>query len=284
MTEAAFQTIQTSANLDTNQRLTDLQLNQIMSFLSETSASDPLKTLQFRMYMSTRMKYRTGSTTQKFWTDPKFHTWESSLTPALILVKGDYRGRFEVQNFAVEIINTLRRQKVPTLWALKPASASGECFTSTIDLIKGLVCQAMQLSMCVHTQSSLTVSCAQFRAAETVQEWLDLLARTIAGFSLLYIIIDLEALGNAYAQSVPWLVELSSMFRRHSAGQWILRLKVLLLTHGAGGVNHAELSQFHDVVVHSRQYQKARTFSEMRYQGISTHRLFKTRNRRAMLK
>jgi hypothetical protein len=55
---AAYQAIQTSANLDTNQRLTDLQINQIMDFLSDANVLDPAKSLQYRTFMSVQTKGR----------------------------------------------------------------------------------------------------------------------------------------------------------------------------------------------------------------------------------
>ncbi|KAI5371995.1 hypothetical protein J4E82_009297 [Alternaria postmessia] len=193
----SYQSIQTSANLDTNQRLTDLQLNQIMDFLSGANALDPLKALQYRAFMSARTRRRQtrADVGAQFWSNPKFAAWESASSPTMIMVKGEYTTRLQVQNFAVDVINNLRSRTVPTLWALKSIPVHGATAASAIDIIKGLICQAIQLNVTQHTERSLALSCAQFRAADSVEQWFDLLARTIASFPQLYIIVDMEAVG-----------------------------------------------------------------------------------------
>ncbi|KAI4626330.1 uncharacterized protein J4E87_004832 [Alternaria ethzedia] len=251
----SYQSIQTSANLDTNHRLTDLQLNQIMDFLSGANALDPLKALQYRAFMSARtrgrrLKEETGS---QFWSNPKFAAWESASSPAMIMVKGEYSTRFQVQGFAVDVIHDLRNRTVPILWALKSVSAHGASAASTVDIIKGLICQAIQLNISQQTERSLALSCAQFRAADSVEQWFDLLARTIASFPQLYIIVDLEAVGSSYLQSTSWLSQLAAMFQRHASGKWISRLKILLISYGSMLWQQDDLLHFRDIVVPARQ-------------------------------
>ncbi|OAG16202.1 hypothetical protein CC77DRAFT_391926 [Alternaria alternata] len=247
----SYQSIQTSANLDTNQRLTDLQLNQIMDFLSGANALDPLKALQYRAFMSARTKGRqtrpdAGS---QFWLNPKFTAWESASSPTMIMVKGEYSTRFQVQNFAVDVITNLRNRTVPTLWALKSVRADGATSASAIDIIKGLICQAIQHNISQHTERSLALSCAQFRAADSIEQWLDLLARTIASFPQLYIIVDLEAVGGSYLNGISWLCQLTAMFQRHNSGKWISRLKILLVSYGSMMRQQDDLLNFRDIVV-----------------------------------
>ncbi|RII09750.1 hypothetical protein CUC08_Gglean005740 [Alternaria sp. MG1] len=247
----SYQSIQTSANLDTNQRLTDLQLNQIMDFLSGANALDPLKVLQYRAFMRARTRARQtrADTGSQFWLNPKFTAWESASSPTMIMVKGEYSTRFQVQSFAVDVINDLRNRTVPTLWALKSVPADGATSASAIDVIKGLVCQAIQLSISQHTERSLALSCAQFRAADSVEQWLDLLARTIASLPQLYIIVDLETVGSSYLNGFSWLSQLTAMFQRHNSGKWISRLKILLVSYGSMMRQQNDLRNFRDIVV-----------------------------------
>ncbi|USP79198.1 hypothetical protein yc1106_06472 [Curvularia clavata] len=92
------QAIQANINLDTNHRLTDVQLNRIMDLLSGTDNLDPLEILQYRAFTSARLRsrQRKWETGNKFWTDPKFSKWNSFSTPSSIVVKGDYMNHQEV--------------------------------------------------------------------------------------------------------------------------------------------------------------------------------------------
>jgi hypothetical protein len=226
-------------------------MNQIMDFLSGANTLDPLKALQYRAFMSARSRGRQTRADARslFWLNPKFAAWESASWPTMIMVKGEYSTRFQVQSFAVDVINNLRNRTVPALWALKSVPANGATSASAIDIIKGLICQAIQLNITQHTERSLALSCAQFRAADSVEQWLDLLARTIASFPQLYIIVDLEAVGGSYLNSISWLSQLAAMFQRHNSGKWISRLKILLVSYGAMVRQQDDLLKFHDIVV-----------------------------------
>ncbi|KAJ4983226.1 nacht domain protein [Stagonosporopsis vannaccii] len=246
--------LQTSASLDTNRRLTDLQLNQIMDFLSNANALDPLKTLEYRRFLTSRTRnfQQQITTMSKFWLDPKFSAWEAACTPTLIWLKGDYNNRIEVQSFAIEIISQLRYRKTPVLWMLKSVSAYGATAASMIDLVKGLACQALQLNVALHTESSLALTCAQFRAADTLEQWFDLLAEIIQPFSLLYIVVDIQAVGSSYSQDASWMTQLFAMFDRHSSRKWITRLKVLLVSYGVTAGESSEVIRHHDSIVLAR--------------------------------
>jgi hypothetical protein len=226
-----------------------------MSFLSKNSLVDPMKSLQYRTFLSTRMESRQtqATITSMLWMDPKFHKWNSSLSPSIIYLKGDYTNRLEVQRFAIGIIDMLRREKVAVLWALKSISTHGASAMSSIDVIKELVCQALQLNVALHTEKSLALSCAQFRAADTPELWFDLLARVIQTFPILYIVVDLQAVGSPYSQDISWLSQLSGMFDRHTLPKHTSRLKILLVSYGKTTMSAGELTQFRDSIVVTRR-------------------------------
>jgi hypothetical protein len=228
-----------------------------MDFLSDANVLDPAKSLQYRTFMSVQTKGRQAKAekSSRFWLDPKFAAWESASSPTMILVKGEYSSRCQVQRFAVEIIHELRHRSVPTLWALKSIPTQGASAASNIDIIKGLICQAIQLNVSQHTERSLALSCAQFRAAGSIEQWFNLLAHTIASLPQLYIIVDLEAVGSSYLHGISWLSQLTAMFQRHTSGEWISRLKILLISYGSSTWQQEDSLRFRDVVVPVRQYQ-----------------------------
>ena len=249
---SVFQSLQQSANLDTNQRLTDLQLNQVMDFLSSERLVDPLKVLQYRAFMIGQRKNRQQDRQKerKFWTNPKFNTWEAATLPHIILVKGNPTSRLQVQSFTVEIVKLLLGQKTPVLWALKPVAKYKLAAPSVIDVIKDLTCQAIQLNMSLHTEGALALSCTQFRSAKTAQEWMSLLARGIANISRLYIVVDLEAVGFAFSRDFSWLTEISAMIRKYDQ-QLKGQLKILLVS--CGRISKPEEDQYRDLIVAVRQ-------------------------------
>jgi hypothetical protein len=232
-----------------------------MDFLSEANKLDPIKALQYRAFTTSRhrSRHKKLEAEQKFWANPKFTKWEASSNPSLIMVKGDYLHRNEIQTFTVDIIHMLREQKTPTLWALKTIHTTSPTAPSSIDVIKSLVCQAIQLNISLHTESSLALSCAQFRAAETPEQWIDLLARVIATIPQLYIIVDAETVGSVYSEGFSWLSQLYAMFERNKSRNWISRLKILVVSYGSMAAYQSDLVQFRDLIVFTRQPFKTST-------------------------
>jgi hypothetical protein len=225
-----------------------------MDFLSSANALDPVKALQYRTFLCARMKDRQQQAvvTSGFWTNPKFSAWDAASAPSVVWLKGDYSNRVEVQSFSIEIINLLRHQKIAILWVLKSVPTHGASAASPIDLVKGLICQALQLNVAMHTEGSFALSCVQFRVANTLEQWFDLLAGAIRSFPLLYIIVDLEAVGNAYSHGASWMTHLFAMFGRHASQQWIARLKILLVSWGTGNGQNDEILRYRDSIVLAR--------------------------------
>jgi hypothetical protein len=112
-------------------------------------------------------------------------------------------------------------------------------------------------AQCFTAYGTLTCAelCAKFRAADSVEQWFDLLARTIASFPQLYIIVDMEAVGGSYFDDISWLSQLAAMFQRHASGKWISRLKILLISYGSMMRQQDDLLNFRDNVVPVRSSQ-----------------------------
>jgi hypothetical protein len=224
-----------------------------MSFLSRANSSDPLKILQYRAFMLTRQtsRHHDSSPNTQFWTDPKFQQWEAARLPTMLLVHGCYQRRHHVQAFTVGIVNTLREQKAPVLWALKPVAQYGLSACSATDVLKDLTCQAIRINVAGHTESALALSCKRFRTAETPEEWAELLARAIAPLPRLYIVIDLESVSSAYSQDFRWLSHMSAMLQICSHQQLKGQVKILLVS--CGRILHQEKDQYGGSIVNVRQ-------------------------------
>ncbi|CAG8954559.1 hypothetical protein HYFRA_00004476 [Hymenoscyphus fraxineus] len=254
------QSLQSAGSVDTNQRLSDIQLNLIMDHLAKPHTLDPLKSLQlcYNAYaMSTMKSKRKAFPDVPFWFHPKFAHWKSPDGSALIMVKGDYKTRQMTQEFAVNVVNLLRRAEIPVVWVLKsPRESSSTVALCAVDLVKSLICQILGLNISLHTERQMSLSCAQFRAAETLSQWFNLLGMVLEQVPLLYIILDIEAVGASYSRNTEefsWLSCFSSMLQKLLKQQPKMKLKILLVSYGSASLQEPRLSFYQDLVVSTRQ-------------------------------
>lgn len=138
----AYHTIQSSTMLDTNQRVSDLQISQILTHLSNVPFDDPLKSFQHHLFFRKRRAQGTNlsAVTNSFWLSSRFQSLFSTEKSALALMKGNFATRQVLQNFCVDVIEHLRSSNIPTLWALKKAATPNNEQTqlSIEDLLKYL--------------------------------------------------------------------------------------------------------------------------------------------------
>lgn len=87
------------------------------------------------------------------------------------MVKGDYKSRFEVKNFCINVVQMLRKNDIPIIWTLKTCQANNSDSLSVVDVLRDLVCQALRLNVSYRTERSLSLSCAQFLATENEEQW-----------------------------------------------------------------------------------------------------------------
>ena len=230
-----------------------------MDYLTSARKLDPQKSLQLCYHACTmnRMKNkRKVGPDAPFWYHPKFNDWKSWKGSTLIMVKGDYKTRQVVKGFVVNIVRLLHQEDVPVVWVLKAPQSSSTEGISTVDVLKDLICQILRLNISKHTERSLSLSCAQFRSAETLSQWFDLLATVLEHFSLLFIIIDIEAVSVAYAKSIEdfsWLSSFTTVLQSLSKRQLQTKLKVLLVSYGSASLQEPKLALFHDLIVSTRQ-------------------------------
>lgn len=247
-----------------------------MDYLSSTGRIDPIKCLQYCALMSNKRGLASNPRAlggdSHFWLHPKFVRWQSRQDPALIMVKGDYKSRFEAKRFCVNIVELLRKSNIPVIWTLKTPQAEGPHGLSVVEVMKDLVCQALRLNLYGHTERFLSLSCAQFREAETEDQWINLLAMIVATLSYLYIIVDIEAVNITYAkrtQGFSWLSAFQAMFQNLSKRQFRPILKVVLVSYGSATVQESRLAEFQDLVVLVRQARSSSLFHRGKAGGIS---------------
>lgn len=193
-----------------------------------------------------------------FWYHPKFNKWKYTKTSSMILVKGDYKSRQNVKGFAVDIVRLLRQENISAVWALKIPHNSDRVMEefSVIDILKDLISQLLRLNFSMHTEHLASLSCAQFRIAETLDDWLGLLTMMLDNVPSLYIVIDIEAVGVAFAKEAcgfSWLTSFSNIMRKLDAKGAITQVKILLLSYGSASLQEPRLADFSELVVAIRQ-------------------------------
>ncbi|KAK1508859.1 hypothetical protein CABS01_08089 [Colletotrichum abscissum] len=152
-----FQSIQTSAQLDTNQRLSDLHLSHVLTTLSPTF-EDPEKCYKYHLMCRNRRVSGRGAntSTNQFWLSPRLTKWSLSHRSSLAIIKGSFIVRSAMVDFGIDIIQTLESARVPTLWALPSLDKSTHASMSmAVDLIKYLTYQALRRSDLATVSSSL---------------------------------------------------------------------------------------------------------------------------------
>lgn len=172
------------------------------------------------------------------------------------MVKGDYKSRREVRGFAVNAVKLLRYENIPVIWALKSPHGIDTEPTSAIDILKDLVCQTLCLNISMHTERLAALNCAQFRTAETLDNWFDLLATLLDKIPMLFIVIDMEAVSIEFAKStknLSWLSSFSTIVQSLSHRQMETKLKVLLVSYGSASLQESKLALFPDLIISTRQ-------------------------------
>lgn len=231
-----FQSATSSAFLDTSQRLSDLQLSQIMTFISDVAGLDAAKSLQYSLVMRNRRQLKPAPAVEPFWLGPKLQAWASAKSSSLIMVRGTFQNRFGMKDFCVDFIGILREAEIPVLWALKSSYKDTDAVPSMVDLLKHLVCQALRLNVALQTESFLGPSCAAFRRAMTEDDWFNLLGSVLAGLPQIYIVIDVEMLSSLFPPltkdfSLP--LAFLGLFQKLSDRGVKTRVKVILVSYGS---------------------------------------------------
>ncbi|EHK48580.1 hypothetical protein TRIATDRAFT_5974, partial [Trichoderma atroviride IMI 206040] len=231
---ASYHAIQSNGILDTNQRLSDLQISQILTHLSNVPLDDPLKSFQHHLFFRKRRAQGTNlsTVTNAFWLSSRFQSLFSTDDSALALMRGNFATRQVLQDLCIDVIDHLRCSNIPTLWALKkaPTPTNEQAQLSIADLLKYLIFQALQLNESLKTEKTMAWRCAQFQRATTATELFQLLLAALDGLGRqIYLVIDLETIEESL-QSVDGFNIVSAFLQSFHASQSPnTRLKIIIV-------------------------------------------------------
>ncbi|KAG7044366.1 nacht domain protein [Colletotrichum scovillei] len=231
-----FQSIQTSAQLDTNQRISNLHLSNVLTTLSP-AFEDPEKCYKYHLMCRNRRVSGRGvvTSTNQFWLSPRLTKWSSSHRSSLVIIKGSFNVRSAMVDFGIDIIQTLESAEVPTLWALPSLDRSKHASMSTaVDLIKYLTYQALRLSASLKTEKELSSRYSQFHTTLKPKDWLKLLGQAVRSLGTnTYIIVDLATVLSSLDQADDFHLIDELCIMLDDASMEGLKVKIVLLLYEA---------------------------------------------------
>ncbi|KAI1759878.1 hypothetical protein GGR53DRAFT_512112 [Hypoxylon sp. FL1150] len=233
-----FHTIQSSAQLNTNQQLSDLQRSQALSTLSLTF-EDPDTCYKQHLFFRRRRASGMGTitSTNKFWLSSKLARCSASHESTLVVVKGAFMSRSAMQDFGVDVIEALASCAIPAVWALTSLEKSRSTSISTAtDVVKYLTYQALRLRGVTETEKQMSLRYSQFHTARTQREWLQLFKQVITTLEgEVYLVVDLATMRPSLegVDGFNFVQELNRMLTEISGDNMATKVRVILIAYEA---------------------------------------------------
>ncbi|KKO98166.1 hypothetical protein THAR02_09727 [Trichoderma harzianum] len=232
------QGINASARIEFRQRLSEVQLMQLLSQLSVAVLPDPIKAFQLLLFVSKKRQPKSSIKGEAFWLDSKIQKWNKDKASSLVIINGTWKTRFHLQSFCAKSIAILFDAKCPVIWALKAVSgdrtAADQAQVSTIDLLKYVISQAISVNKSIHTDAALVPRLGHIDA-KSEEDWINILASVLQGIPRLYIMIDVEILSQNLGTLTKdfWPTAFLKMFSELSARNIGTIVKLALISYGS---------------------------------------------------
>ncbi|KAI8671749.1 hypothetical protein NCS57_00651000 [Fusarium keratoplasticum] len=232
----ALHSITTSGQLNNNQKLSELQLSQVLNSLSQ-QFEDPDRCLKQNLFFRHRRASGRGNpvSTNEFWLSPKLAKWSSGNGSSLAIIKGTFTLRSAIQVFGVNA--NLSMWTVPTLWALASSQKPRSSPTlTTTDLVKYLTYQALRFPRVVQTEKQMSWHYSQLQTERTLREWLTLFKRIIGGLGRqVYMVVDLAMVGSLLesVEGLNFIQEISQVLSDVSEQEKGVKVKMVILAYEA---------------------------------------------------
>ena len=223
-----------AGQLDTNQRVFDLQLSNMLTFTTGSPILDPEISYRYGLLKRNRHKLRLGRP-PNFWQSPKLKLWTDSDASALVIVTGPYSLREKAQDFGINVIEAVKPTPTPVLWVLPNHNQSITGGITTVDILKSLVQQAMRLNKVFQSERACALSCARIQSAVQESEWFDILGSALAGLRQVYVVFDIGTLGRtvlALSDEFSWPLAFISLFQTLASRASQTVLKIVLIGYG----------------------------------------------------
>jgi hypothetical protein len=182
---------------DTLSRVSDLQAAKMISETKSDDFSEPSATLEQRLKFCHRHQIRQQKDIDDLWSSITLKHWSCSERSATILIQGFANRDLERVLLGTAMVNYVRQSPVPVLWALQPPGSSKFAATSTVQLLKHLVVQALDISSSsISDRVSANFNATRMATASTAEHWAEILKHALSSLPLVYIVVDLGLLSQ----------------------------------------------------------------------------------------
>ncbi|KAI1086065.1 hypothetical protein F5B19DRAFT_480582 [Rostrohypoxylon terebratum] len=184
--------IQACTRLQSRIDISDILLQQALESVSSRCSIRHKPVLWAAVHLYNRWQSRRDFQFEygQFWTSPKLHEWNTSQTSSTILIKSPLTARRQIMTFCTEVVDQLMRKRTAVIWVLAEKNKT----YSLIEALKSLVYQAFCLGYSSRRENKMTFELSQFLDAYIEEDYLDLLARLLQHFKLVYIIANGDAM------------------------------------------------------------------------------------------
>lgn len=146
------------------------------------------------------------------------------------------------------------------MWALKTPTQTDN--TTTIDIIKSLILQAININSTLHTESNLSSRLRIYLSAKTEADWLVLLGSVLEDIPLLYIIIDIQLLSTSASELSSgffWPTGISRLFKELSDRNSKTVVRVMMFSYGSSFFMQESMRRYgKDIIVVRNMKQMAK--------------------------
>ncbi|KAL1384178.1 hypothetical protein HDK64DRAFT_317591 [Phyllosticta capitalensis] len=216
--------------LDTNKRVCDIQLSQIMAFTASSSSISPDQARLFYASMRNLRRRRNGLEASIFQNSRQLKSWGSSPESSIIHIVGSFQVRHVARDFAADMIDLVRETTIPVVWALQQqGKASEDCIA--VDVLKGLVSQVLTQNQTLLNEKSASICATKFQSARTESEWFSLLGHALNGLKDVCFVIDIEAMGLRDANQPSWTDAFHALFLALRTHNVPTKVKVVLVSY-----------------------------------------------------
>lgn len=184
-----------------------VQLNQVLSMSSLEKLPTSGESLEYCQSIRRRSRHRM---TLPLPDVSRLANWASEPTKSLLVLQGT--SSTVSKAFMIDLIDLVRNTKMPILWALRYENY-WDSPTTSIDILRMLVLQALQLNPQVMAQGPYPITLAGMREAATASDWLEILARALQGVPRIFIALDSCLLMHATKNDTHQSTELIEGFR-----------------------------------------------------------------------
>ncbi|KAL1642212.1 hypothetical protein SLS58_005552 [Diplodia intermedia] len=187
------------------QSIHEVQVAQILDATKHSQFPNHLESLRFCQAVRKRRVGQPGLNQATLL--PRLQAWSAASSSSIITIAGAAPTRFQTKDLATEMVDLIQAADKPVIWALKGRQSPSTNELAHIDLLKQLTSQVVQLnSKRMVSHVSANFNAPRVASAQSEIDWLDVLREGLTGLSEVYLIVDMEILGQPSEENAgSWL-------------------------------------------------------------------------------